>query len=89
MWISLAAIFFVAWWIVLFVVLPWGIRTQSDEGEVVMGTVPSAPVRPMLVRKAIATTIVAAVVTFGFWLAFFHYGIDLEWMAERFGFTPG
>ena len=40
---SIIAIFFVVWWIVIFAVLPWGVRTQEEEGEVVLGTTPSAP----------------------------------------------
>ena len=35
---SIIAIFFVVWWIVLFAVLPFGVRTQEEEGEVVLGT---------------------------------------------------
>ena len=74
----LVAIYFVVWWVVLFAVLPWGIRTQDEEGEVIFGTERSAPVRPMLIRKALATTIVAAVVVFALWLAIERFGLDLE-----------
>ena len=73
----LVAIYFVVWWVVLFAVLPWGIRTQDEEGEVILGTERSAPVRPMLIRKALATTIVAAVVVFALWLAIERFGLDL------------
>ena len=31
---STIAIFFVVWWIVLFAVLPFGMRTQEEEGDV-------------------------------------------------------
>ena len=60
--IAIAGIYFVVWWLVLFAILPFGTHTQDDEGDVVLGTARSAPVRPMLIRKAIATTIVAAIV---------------------------
>ena len=82
--VSLGAIFFVVWWVVLFAVLPWGVRTQGEEGEVVLGTARSAPVRPLLLRKALATTAVAAIIVFLMWLAVEVYGIDLEWIATRF-----
>ena len=82
--VSLGAIFFVVWWIVLFAVLPWGVRTQGEEGEVVLGTARSAPVRPLLLRKALATTAVAAIIVFLIWLAVEVYGVDLEWIATRF-----
>lgn len=58
----LAATFFVTWWIVLFAILPWGVRTQEEDESVVPGSAPSAPVRPLLLRKAVVTTVVALVV---------------------------
>lgn len=82
--ISLAAIFFVVWWIVLFAVLPWGVKTQAEAGETILGTVRSAPVRPNGWKKIATTTIVAAIIVFGIWLAIGYYGIDLEWIANRF-----
>ena len=42
-WVLLAAIFIVLWWIVLFAVLPFGLKTQDDEQDVTLGTVASAP----------------------------------------------
>jgi predicted secreted protein len=74
---SLIAIYFVVWWIVLFAVLPWGMRTQDEEGEVVMGSPASAPARPRLVMKAIVTSLVSAVVVFGIWLAVVRFGWDV------------
>jgi predicted secreted protein len=59
---SAIAIYFVLWWITLFAVLPFGVRTQDEGGEVVPGSASSAPMRPLLVRKAIATTIASAVI---------------------------
>ncbi|HMM14176.1 MAG TPA: DUF1467 family protein [Parvibaculum sp.] len=54
------AIYLVIWWTVLFAVLPWGIVSQHEEGAVTDGTDASAPVRPRLLRKALITTIIAA-----------------------------
>lgn len=56
------AIYFVIWWTVLFAVLPWGVRTQAEEGEIVPGSAPSAPALPRLRRKVLVTTLVSAVV---------------------------
>ncbi len=78
------AIYFVVWWIVLFAVLPFGTHTQDDEGEAVLGTARSAPVKPMLVRKAIATSIVAAIVVGALWLAVDVYGITIWKVADWF-----
>ena len=80
--VSLIAIYFVVWWIVLFAVLPWGVRTQEEEGDVTLGTAHSAPARPMLLRKALATTIVSGLLVFGLWLAVERYGLDLESIAD-------
>jgi predicted secreted protein len=81
---TLIAIYFVVWWIVLFAVLPWGMRTQGEAGSVARGTEPSAPIRPMLIRKAIATSIVAAILVGALWLAVVGFGLDLEAIANRF-----
>lgn len=56
------AIYFVVWWIVLFAILPFGVTTQEEAGEVVPGTAESAPAAPNLKPKLIATTIVATVI---------------------------
>jgi len=79
---SIIAIYFVVWWIVLFAVLPFGVRTQEEEGEVILGTTASAPTKPHLLRKAIATTIVAAIVTFGIWMLFGHYALGVRDIAD-------
>ncbi len=84
-WGSLLAIYFVVWWTILFAVLPFGLRTQQEEGEVVLGTAASAPVRPRLVRVAVITSIVAAVITGSFWIAVDVYGFGLPMVASWFG----
>ena len=56
------ALFFVIWWILLFAVLPFGIRSQAETGEVAAGTDPGAPATPALRETAIWTTLLAAAV---------------------------
>jgi predicted secreted protein len=80
--VSLIAIYFVVWWIVLFAVLPFGVRTQDEEGDIVLGSAHSAPARPLLVKKALVTTIISAIIVFGFWLAVDRYEFDLEMLAD-------
>jgi predicted secreted protein len=80
-WWSLLAIYFVVWWTILFAVLPWGMRTQEEEGEVILGTAASAPARPRLIAKAFWTSIVAAVIVAMFWVAIVRYGITFETIA--------
>ncbi|MDI4656058.1 DUF1467 family protein [Xanthobacter autotrophicus] len=66
---AVVAIYFIVWWTTLFAVLPWGVRSQAERGDITPGTDPGAPVRPALLKKALATTIVAAVITAGIiWL---------------------
>ena len=50
------AIYFIIWWLVLFAVLPFGVRSQQEAGSVAPGTEPGAPARPLLWRKLLATT---------------------------------
>jgi predicted secreted protein len=61
-WVSFTALFFVTWWLVLFAVLPFSLRTQDEDKDVTLGTVPSAPRGPHMLRAAIRTTIVTAIV---------------------------
>lgn len=56
------AVYFVIWWTVLFAVLPFGVRSQAETGEVAEGTEPGAPVLPGLLRKAAITSVIAAIV---------------------------
>jgi predicted secreted protein len=64
------AIYFVLWWIVLFVTLPFGVRSQHEDGGGAPGTDPGAPVATQMGRKLIWTTAISAVV---FALAWFAY----------------
>ncbi|MBZ6074977.1 DUF1467 family protein [Microvirga puerhi] len=56
------ALYFIIWWTLLFAILPFGIRSQAEAGEVVEGSEPGAPAAPGLREKALWTTFVSAVV---------------------------
>lgn len=62
------AVYFIIWWLTLFAVLPLGMRSQDDEGEVTLGTVGSAPAHMRMGRVLIITTLVSAVI-YGLWIA--------------------
>ncbi len=67
--VSGIATYAIIWWLTLFVVLPFGIVTQEEVGNVEEGSAPSAPVRPQIFRKLLITTAASAVVFAGvFWL---------------------
>jgi predicted secreted protein len=79
------AIYFIVWWTVLFAVLPWGIRSQLESGEVVPGTDPGAPALPKLKTKLIWTTVLATI-TFAAMDAVYTYRlVALEDLATWFG----
>jgi predicted secreted protein len=76
---SALAIYFIIWWLVLFVVLPFGIRNAHETGETVdEGHEPGAPVNPRLVRKVLITTILASVIFAAFYLAQTRGYLSLE-----------
>lgn len=58
---SALVVYAVLWFLTLFVVLPIGLRTQGEDGDVVPGTPSSAPSDPQLRRKFLIVTAVAFV----------------------------
>ena len=79
------AIYFVLWWIVLFVTLPFGVRSQHEEGGGVPGTDPGAPIASLMGRKLIWTTIVSAAI---FALAMLAYNagyLSIERLSKLMG----
>jgi predicted secreted protein len=61
--IPLAVVLFLTiWFVVLFAVLPFGVRSQRESGDFVPGTDPGAPVEPRLFVKALWTTLLTLVV---------------------------
>jgi predicted secreted protein len=58
--VGATSLYFLIWWISLFAVLPFGVTSQHEAGEVAWGTEPGAPSAPMLREKALWTTLVAA-----------------------------
>lgn len=63
------AIYFVIWWIVLFLTLPFGVRSQHEDGEGTPGTDPGAPIATWMGRKLIWTTVISTIVFAVAWLA--------------------
>jgi predicted secreted protein len=72
------AIYLLIWWVVLFAMLPIGVRTQADEGEVSPGTAESAPLQPRLLPKILATTVVASLVFAVVYVIIVHRVITLD-----------
>jgi predicted secreted protein len=87
-WTTLAGIYFVLWWTVLFAVLPFGVRSQEEMGDVVPGSDPGAPAVPKLLSKAAWTTAVTTIVFLAFYAACAGGLIDMERFATAWGLLP-
>ena len=66
----------IAWWLAFFAMLPFGVRSQIEDGNVVPGTEPSAPIAPNLRRKAVWALVIALIA----WAL-------LYWVVEMSGLT--
>jgi predicted secreted protein len=85
------AIYFVLWWVVLFLTLPFGVRSQHEDGDsagqVIPGTDPGAPVLARMGGKLLWTTLISAVMfAIGMWA--YHQGyLNIERLSKLMG-TP-
>ena len=48
---SYFAVYFIVWWMTLFAVLPFGLKTQAEAEEIVPGTVVLTTLRRLGLRK--------------------------------------
>jgi predicted secreted protein len=78
-WVTGVAVFAVIWWLVVFMVLPWGNR-PIDSADASLGHAPSAPVKPRLMVKMAITTVIAALL----WAIAF-YVVNAGWITFREG----
>lgn len=60
--VSAIVLYAVIWFMVLFVALPIGLRTQGDEGEIVPGTHAGSPAHISMKRKSVWVTLWATLV---------------------------
>jgi predicted secreted protein len=70
-WFSIFIIYVMSWWVVLFMVLPVGVRVPEAPEA---GHDPGAPENPRIKEKMIATTLLAIPAT-GLVYAFVHSGV--------------
>jgi predicted secreted protein len=76
--LSALAVYFVVWWITLFAILPFGVRTQDEENEVTPGTVASAPVRVRGWQIVIWTSLASAVIYGAWYFCAYYLGYGLD-----------
>ena len=81
------AIYFIVWWTVLFAVLPWGVRSQVESGDVVPGTDPGAPAIPKLGNKMLWTTIIATIMFAAIDVVYTYRLISLDDLAAFLGMS--
>ena len=87
-WSGAIGLYFVVWWTVLFAVLPWGVRSQQEDGAIAPGSDPGAPAIPNVRRKLVWTTIIAGLV-FALWYVVYTYRlIALDDLAALLGVVP-
>ncbi|MGB5905249.1 MAG: DUF1467 family protein [Xanthobacteraceae bacterium] len=86
---SVLAIYFVLWWVVLFITLPFGVRSQDESNETIEGTDPGAPVRAMMVRKLIWTTVISAII-FAIAMVLYQLGyLNVGRLSDLMGMSAG
>jgi predicted secreted protein len=74
-----AAIYFIIWWVVLFAMLPIGVRTSEQGGEKASpGTSESAPHMPNLLPKMVATTVLSTIIFAALYAIIVHHVITLD-----------
>lgn len=78
------AIYFIIWWLVLFVTLPFGVRSQHEGEDMALGTDRGAPISARLGIKAVATTLISLVI----FAAFYYLREVLEVGLDDIPFLP-
>jgi predicted secreted protein len=81
------AAFFLIWWVSLFAVLPWGVRSQHEDGEMAPGTDPGAPTNFRLGQKLLWTTAVAVVIYAGCYVVYSQHLVTLSDLMGRFDYA--
>ena len=80
------AIYYVNWWVTLFLTLPFGVRSQHEDGGGPPGTDPGAPILAKMGRKLIWTTIIsAAIFGAGMWAQRAGY-LSIDRLSKLMGF---
>lgn len=60
-WITGFAIYAIIWWLVIFMVLPWGVR-RIEPKDLGLGEDAGAPQKPNMLMKLAVTTVLSGVI---------------------------
>lgn len=74
-WVEGIVVYVLVWWVVIFAVLPWGVKPPT---EFVPGQAESAPAHPRLWLKAGVTTLAAFVIWLAIWFIVRSHWIDFR-----------
>lgn len=72
---EIVVVFIIGWWLILLAALPIGVRRDETPSA---GNDHGAPVKTMLGRKVLITTLLAAVLTTGFYWVTSYSGFSLR-----------
>lgn len=78
-WGSGLLVYFIIWWVVLFMVLPWGVRPPDETAP---GHMAGAPIRALIWRKLAITTAIAGVLWVGAYYLIISDVISFREMAK-------
>jgi predicted secreted protein len=78
-WFTAILLYVVIWWLILFMVLPWGVRSSHEAGvDIEPGHDKGAPVNPRIWLKTGLTTLIATTI-----MAFVLASVQFEWIDYR------
>ena len=83
-WTTAVAIYFIFWWLVFFMVLPWGIRSQHEEGDFVRAPT-RARLRCTASKPRPGTTLVSLVIFGLFYWAYVTKAVSLDDLTTFWG----
>jgi predicted secreted protein len=82
---TVIAIYFLIWWVTLFAVLPFGIRSQHEGEDYAQGTDPGAPMSARIGLKLVWTTVIASAI-FGILFVVYAFRlVDFDAVLTLFG----
>jgi len=85
-WSTAAAIYFIIWWVVLFAVLPFGVRNSAEEGLAIeTGHDPGAPTELGMGKKLVWTTVITSVLFAICWVIYVYRLVTLEELGTLWG----
>ena len=74
-WTGAIALYFIIWWLTLFAVLPIGVRSQEEAGDIVPGSELGAPASARMGYKVVLTSLISFPIFLLVWfgLAYFPW----------------